>query len=1055
MRRQGTFGTILAALQATAAGLLIFLLSWPMPAHSGERAVKRDQEASIAVSFSERGATRKGDLYALVVGVSKYASAGIPHLNLAAKDAKDFAQFIKGQKEFFNEIHLQFLTDEQASRAKIEKFLLYEVRRATKDDAVILYFSGHGSIDPMRADDFYFLSHDSDPEIPAATAVLMNGPRFFHKLAARQVLVVLDACHAGNFSNIQTRSTGEALRSYIQQVGQSSGQVIISSSSPSEYSQEVPDLPNGVFTHYLLDGLAGKADRDSDGVVTVKEAYDYAFEQTRKRTGGAQNPMFEGRVTGQFPVSFLKPQGTLLELTTEPGEVSVHVRDKTSPKFRFLNKTDAAGRLVIKDLPVGEDILFRLSKDGWQDMVLDPIILSPDKREVKYPTVRMTPRQGHLTVMLNAPKVTVRLDNMVRGETDEGNFLFIEEVQVGVPHELILSKDGFKEKKITFTIPLSQEGHVHQLRETLAALPKPEPKPVEVTVLTAPGLVDVFMGDSKTPAGQTDSSGKLKLQLKGPRDVVLVFRKPGHTMKQKELSLPPEGAVSVERVSLARIEPTLELVVDQPGARVFVKHRQKAVKREDAYEFAGTTDERGHLTVKNLPLGSSVYLKVQKAGWKDQYLGPFELTEDRWLLTVDIALEPDQPREERIAKPEPVKPPPPAESREAPKPPTTELLVYTSPGEVGVIIDGEFKGESSPKGDLRVKGLPVDKTVKVVFKKHGFLPAEKSVKLAAVVTTRLDAVVLNRLLTKLETSVDQPFADVLVRHSGNFTPAGRTDRNGKAVIDDLPLDRQIYVKIKKEGWREAILGPVTLTEELPHAALPAASLEMALAKSLKIQTDPSGVSVKIDGVAKKPAPTGGVATVPDVQVGVDLEVELHKPGYQAKHLSLKVPVDKEGRDYRYEPSIKLDRAMAKLEFKTLQPDVAVKLDGKMVQRTGPDGGGILERMPVGVAFRFEFEKEGYKRRSLDVTIPLEYEGGTFNPKPGEMVSLEAEPKPAPRVADKPTPSSEGTTRQAEPRRAEPQRVEPREVSPFSAGESHRNQGGSDFSGGARFPSDFR
>jgi uncharacterized caspase-like protein len=69
------------------------------------------------------------------------------------------------------------------------------------------------------------------------------------------------------------------------------GAVVISSSSGSEFSLEGAQWGNGVFTYAILQGLtAGRADRDSDGSVSVAELQSYVIDEVRQLTRGAQNP---------------------------------------------------------------------------------------------------------------------------------------------------------------------------------------------------------------------------------------------------------------------------------------------------------------------------------------------------------------------------------------------------------------------------------------------------------------------------------------------------------------------------------------------------------------------------------------------------------------------------------------------------------------------------------------------------------------------------------------------------------------------------------------------
>ena len=49
----------------------------------------------------------------------------------------------------------------------------------------------------------------------------------------------------------------------------------MTASSANEVSVEDDVLQHGIFTYHLIQGLRGSADYDSDGLVTVDEAYRY------------------------------------------------------------------------------------------------------------------------------------------------------------------------------------------------------------------------------------------------------------------------------------------------------------------------------------------------------------------------------------------------------------------------------------------------------------------------------------------------------------------------------------------------------------------------------------------------------------------------------------------------------------------------------------------------------------------------------------------------------------------------------------------------------------
>jgi ankyrin repeat protein len=255
-----------------------------------------------------------GDLHALVVGVSTYRDPKIPKLQFAATDAKAFGEFLKTQEKVFKHIRVTFLLNEKATKAEVEKYLFYTLPRAGKNDTVILFFSGHGAYDPMRPKEFLFLTHDSEPDFLRATAVKMSGLDFLHGVDAERVLIIADACYAGGFSDMRAKSVGPTFQSFLSEVGNSSGRAIITSGTEEQLSWEVPSLHNSVFTHNLIEGLEGKADKDHDGVVTLNEAYEYAYNTTRQATKGHQHPQFEGKIVGGFPLSYVGPPVPASEL---------------------------------------------------------------------------------------------------------------------------------------------------------------------------------------------------------------------------------------------------------------------------------------------------------------------------------------------------------------------------------------------------------------------------------------------------------------------------------------------------------------------------------------------------------------------------------------------------------------------------------------------------------------------------------------------------------------------------------------------------------------------
>ncbi len=251
-----------------------------------------------------------GDLYALVVGVSRYRVPKIRRLDFAANDAEAFGKLLEKQQHIFKEKHIRVLTNEKATKRDIEKFLTGDLRKSGPEDSVILFFSGHGIYDPQRTTDFYFCPHDVEPGYYNATAVRMSGLDFLRGLKTKRVLIIADACHAGGFSTRKSKSFPTDMSVFMNDFKNTTGRVIITSAGPREKSWELseiegqPKIKNGVFTHFFLQGLRGKADTDRDGTITVSEAYYFASRMTTDATLGEQHPQFEGLFSGSFPITF-------------------------------------------------------------------------------------------------------------------------------------------------------------------------------------------------------------------------------------------------------------------------------------------------------------------------------------------------------------------------------------------------------------------------------------------------------------------------------------------------------------------------------------------------------------------------------------------------------------------------------------------------------------------------------------------------------------------------------------------------------------------------------
>ncbi len=247
---------------------------------------------------------RIGQRWAVVIGVSKYESKNIPSLKYASADARSFYHFLKSDRAGPFD-HVLLLTDSAATGAAMRKALFVYLQQAKWNDLVVIYFAGHGAPDPNRPDNLYLLPTDAKLDAMASTAFPMWDVKtaLRRQISADRVLVIADACHsAGATQGALGGAKSNQIAGSFAQLFTPSRRLIMTAANSNEFSLEGPQWGgHGVFTHYLIEGLDGKADENHNGIVSFQELFDYVSKSVRKATEGRQNPQRAG--LGDIPLA--------------------------------------------------------------------------------------------------------------------------------------------------------------------------------------------------------------------------------------------------------------------------------------------------------------------------------------------------------------------------------------------------------------------------------------------------------------------------------------------------------------------------------------------------------------------------------------------------------------------------------------------------------------------------------------------------------------------------------------------------------------------------------
>ncbi len=251
---------------------------------------------------------RKGTAYILAVGVNSYANAQY-NLKYAAADAQDFADEVRRQQtqlERYERIEVVPLIDSDATKVNILAALkllagstdplpaaaprsLSQLKAAQPEDAVVVYFAGHGTAAGNR---FYLIPHDlgyaggrnaldeaglktilahsiSDEDLQAALEEVDAGQLFF----------VIDACNSGQALEAEEKRRGPMNSKGLAQLAYEKGMYVLAAAQSYQAAQEASQLGHGLLTYALVEeGLKQMAadNEPKDGSVLVREWLNYA-----------------------------------------------------------------------------------------------------------------------------------------------------------------------------------------------------------------------------------------------------------------------------------------------------------------------------------------------------------------------------------------------------------------------------------------------------------------------------------------------------------------------------------------------------------------------------------------------------------------------------------------------------------------------------------------------------------------------------------------------------------------------------------------------------------
>ena len=237
--------------------------------------------------------------YALVIGNTEYADTGLAQLTSPGKDAEDFGRVLKDPRICaFDDVKVLLNQPEHIVRRAIEVY--FDQRKP--DDLIVFYFSGHGIRDELGA--LYLAVKNTVRSRLRSTAVKSDYIReIMEQSRSQRQVLILDCCNSGAFAQGTKAAMGASMGTAVAfEAGY--GRIILTASDATQFAWEgdkiIGDTNNSLFTHFLVDGLEGKADIDGDGCITVDELYDYAYDKVKLATPKQTPSKFATKQQGEI-----------------------------------------------------------------------------------------------------------------------------------------------------------------------------------------------------------------------------------------------------------------------------------------------------------------------------------------------------------------------------------------------------------------------------------------------------------------------------------------------------------------------------------------------------------------------------------------------------------------------------------------------------------------------------------------------------------------------------------------------------------------------------------
>lgn len=271
-------------------------------AWSADDFVIRSDGRNFAPNVSVKGAVDKnseaagGRRWLVAVGICQFTDTRITKLTYCVPDALSIVKYFKSDGVPDERIIL--LADEDAKKGAIVNSLKKIAEKIAPDDSLFFFYSSHGLGD--KSGTTYFVTFDTVmDDLPATALPMQELKNAVKEIKCHNIVMMIDSCHSGGVKSLGLQDE-KAFDKLVRAADRGTRVAILTSSRTHETSIESEEIKHGVFTYFMLDGLAGASDNfPKDGHVSVTELFDYVMVAVPRATNRSQHP--SGKFSYNWP----------------------------------------------------------------------------------------------------------------------------------------------------------------------------------------------------------------------------------------------------------------------------------------------------------------------------------------------------------------------------------------------------------------------------------------------------------------------------------------------------------------------------------------------------------------------------------------------------------------------------------------------------------------------------------------------------------------------------------------------------------------------------------